>query len=272
MSLPCKIIEDMLPMYCDKVCSEESAAFVEAHLKECPHCSQMLADLRYDIGIPEPKIDDSKPLRKLQKRYKKMRLGWLIAAIAVLLLIPVAFIIGNRNGKQPAPVIEYTKEEATACANAFMTCLVEKDYEAAFSYWDIAGEKADLADGNLFAEEYFNNFETDGLRKFCEGGDKLEQWGGIQSFQLIGISEPQYANAQATEDYSVSYRILFDGKEERFTVRLTKNGIHRISSGDGLVRHPLSHLTLWVQWVVDDYTGKYYDFDAGQWVDITPAE
>ena len=33
MKLPCKVIEDMLPMYYDKVCSQESAALVEEHLR-----------------------------------------------------------------------------------------------------------------------------------------------------------------------------------------------------------------------------------------------
>ena len=42
MRLSCKVIEDILPMYYDGVCSEESAALVEGHLKECPHCSHIL--------------------------------------------------------------------------------------------------------------------------------------------------------------------------------------------------------------------------------------
>ena len=84
MKLPCKVIEDMLPMYYDKVCSEDSAALVEEHLKSCPRCSQMLADLRTDLDIQELKVDDIKPLKKIQKSYKKMKLGWLIAILCVV--------------------------------------------------------------------------------------------------------------------------------------------------------------------------------------------
>ena len=53
MKLSCKVIEDMLPMYYDKVCSEESAALVEEHLKSCTHCSQMLSDLRESGSIEQ---------------------------------------------------------------------------------------------------------------------------------------------------------------------------------------------------------------------------
>ena len=70
MKLSCKVIEDMLPMYYDKVCSEDSAALVEEHLKSCTHCSQMLSDLRDGVGIQEQKVDDIKPLKKIQKSYK----------------------------------------------------------------------------------------------------------------------------------------------------------------------------------------------------------
>ena len=266
MKLPCKVIEDMLPMYYDKVCSEESAALIEEHLKTCPHCSQILSDLRADIDIPEKKVDDIKPLKKIQKSYRKMKLGWLIAIICVVILTPFAFMIGAQRGE--AQVVDYTKEEAVAYANEFMACLVDGDYSKAYSYWDIEGEKKDLLDGKHITEEDLLNFEADGLKKFCEGGEKLETMGGFASFEFVEISEPSYANYFGTEDYHVSYKIKFDGKEERFGVNITKYGINAISAGGGLIRHPLSHLTLWVQWVVDDYMGRYYDFDLGKWVDV----
>ena len=267
MKLPCKVIEDMLPMYYDKVCSAESAALVEAHLRDCPHCSQLLSDLRADITEPDIKVDDIKPLKQIRKRYQKLRIGWLIAVLCIVVVVPIAFFIGNERGEQNGPPVEFTKEEAIACADAFMNCLVEKDFAEAYSYWNIEEEKRDLLSGNLFVEEDLKNFEADGLKKFCEGGEKLESWGGIKSFELVTISEPGYFNRYATEAYTVSYIIQFNGKEESFGISLTKDGIDHLSSGDGLIRHPLSHLTLWVQWVVDDYMGRYYDFDLGDWVD-----
>ena len=194
-----------------------------------------------------------------------MRLGWLLAILCVAILTPVAFLIGT----QKEPAVEFSKEEALAYADAFMACLAEKDYAKAYTYWNIEGEKRDLLDGNLFAEEDLENFEADGLKKFCEGGEKLETWGGITDVQFVGISEPGYYNSYGTEDYFVSYTVKFNGKDESFGVSLTKNGIDSISSGNGLIRHPLSHLTLWVQWVVDDYKGQYYDFDLGTWIDKT---
>lgn len=38
MKYPCDLIKDLLPLYHDGVCSADSAATVEAHLKECASC------------------------------------------------------------------------------------------------------------------------------------------------------------------------------------------------------------------------------------------
>lgn len=267
MKLSCRVMEDMLPMYYDKVCSQESAALVEAHLADCPHCRQILADLDTDMATRQKKLEDIQPLKKIQKRYKKLRLGWLIAIVCILVLVPAAFLIGNVRGAHSGPPVEFTKEEAIAYANTFMTCLEQKDYAKAYSYWNLEEEKRDLISGKLLEEEMLANFEADGLKKFCEGGEKLDSWGGITNVQFTAISDASYANRYGTEAYLVSYTIEFDGKKEGFGVSLTKNGIDSISSGGGLIRHPLSHLTLWVQWVVDDYMGRYYDFEQGIWLD-----
>ena len=265
MKLACKVIGDMLPMYHDQVCSEETAALVEKHLQGCPKCRQVLSDLRGELTAADTVVDDIKPLKKIQKRYKKLRLGWLIAVFCLLVLVPAAFFAGNKGGK---PVVEYSPKEAIADANAFMTCLAEKDYAKAYTYWNIEEEKRDLLSGKILTEEDLANFEADGLKKFCEGGEKLEAWGGITDVQFVKISDASYNNRYGTEEYIVSYTVRFNGNEEGFSVNLTKDGINHLNSGDSLIRHPLSHLTLWVQWVVDDYQGRYYDFDSGKWVQL----
>ena len=267
MKLSCKVIEDMLPMYYDGVCSEESAALVEEHLKECLHCSHILTELRSEIATPKKNVDDMKPLKKIQKSYKKIKTHWMIAIVVVLVLIPIAFLFGSEQAEQYEKPVEFSKEQAIAYANEFMACLIEKDYAKAYTYWNIEEEKRALLSGKILTEADLANFETDGLKKFCDGGEKLESWGGITDVQFVKISDASYSNRNGTEEYFVSYTFQFDGKEEGFGISLTKDGIDSISSGDGLIRHPLSHLTLWVQWVVDDYMGKYYDFDLGKWVD-----
>ncbi len=44
----CNVIRDLLPLYADDACSEESRKLVDEHLAECPDCSGMLKRLRND--------------------------------------------------------------------------------------------------------------------------------------------------------------------------------------------------------------------------------
>lgn len=93
MKLPCKVVEDLLPLYYDGICTEESAALVEEHLKDCPCCSHLLSDLRSDVALPKKSADDIQPLKKLQKSYQKMRFGWWLAMLCLLVLIPMLLFI-----------------------------------------------------------------------------------------------------------------------------------------------------------------------------------
>ena len=97
MKLSCKVIEDMLPIYCDGVCSGESAALIESHLKVCPQCSRMLSDLRSEIEIPEKAVNDLKPLRGIQEKWKKSKRKYIGRGICVTLaalLLAAAVLTG----------------------------------------------------------------------------------------------------------------------------------------------------------------------------------
>lgn len=96
MKLPCDIIEDMLPIYYDSVCSKESSEMIEAHLKECPACSAILSNLNVEFDIGKKKFDDISPLNKIVRKWKKsnqisMKKGVCIT-LSVLLLIASVLI------------------------------------------------------------------------------------------------------------------------------------------------------------------------------------
>ena len=47
MKYPCSLIQDLLPLYHDGVCSEESNKIIEAHLSECSSCKDYYNSLLY---------------------------------------------------------------------------------------------------------------------------------------------------------------------------------------------------------------------------------
>lgn len=80
--MKCEIIRDLLPAYCDCVCSIETAAEIESHVDGCADCKKLLDDYRSDIkptggGAPE------KPFRRISRKIFRNKL--VIAALAILL-------------------------------------------------------------------------------------------------------------------------------------------------------------------------------------------
>ena len=42
MKIDCKIIEDLVPLYLDEVCSEESRKAVDTHIEKCENCRKLV--------------------------------------------------------------------------------------------------------------------------------------------------------------------------------------------------------------------------------------
>ena len=71
MSINCKIVQDLLPLYHDGVCSEESRKLVEEHLSQCENCKRMLAEMDGEWVLSKEETNELKPLREIKKAVKK---------------------------------------------------------------------------------------------------------------------------------------------------------------------------------------------------------
>jgi len=56
----CEIVKDMLPLYYDNVCSEDSKKMVEEHLIVCDSCKMELARIQADFKLPKEEIERNK--------------------------------------------------------------------------------------------------------------------------------------------------------------------------------------------------------------------
>ena len=82
------IVQDLLPLYHDGVCSEKSRAAVEAHLQTCETCRAALAAM--DAPLPEAEkaaADDAAAVKKISGAWKrgKRRAWWKGAVIAAVI-------------------------------------------------------------------------------------------------------------------------------------------------------------------------------------------
>lgn len=85
----CNVIKDLLPLYADEVCSEDSRKMVEEHLSSCKECKQELEDYRYNTGLPEVSTD------AVMKSFKKKMNKKNFVKIAVSVVLCLAVIFGG---------------------------------------------------------------------------------------------------------------------------------------------------------------------------------
>lgn len=92
MKLPCKLVEDILPLYHDGVCSDETRKLVKNHVDECFECRMLLKKLDGEIAVPPRVIDDAKPLRRIRHEWLRTRKRALIKG-AAMAVVAAALII-----------------------------------------------------------------------------------------------------------------------------------------------------------------------------------
>ena len=68
MKKECKIVQDLLPSYVDKLTNEETNQYIEEHLKECKECQKVLENMKSNIEYKEQ--DDDRKKVKYFKKYK----------------------------------------------------------------------------------------------------------------------------------------------------------------------------------------------------------
>lgn len=87
MNISCRIIEDLLPLYCDNICSEESRQLVDTHLQQCESCKAVLNTMLEEVTFSHENADDKKNLEGIRTKWNKSKRRALITGIAITLAI-----------------------------------------------------------------------------------------------------------------------------------------------------------------------------------------
>lgn len=107
MKFSCNLIRDLIPLYCDEICSEESRKAVEEHMEECQECREFCYEMKQAALVQESIRDKSyedqqiASMKKIRKKWKKKNfafgtigiiIGSVIAGVVLkLLMISGAF-------------------------------------------------------------------------------------------------------------------------------------------------------------------------------------
>ena len=95
MKKECKIVQDLLPSYVDKLTNEETNQYIEEHLKECKECKECKAILKnMKSNIEYKEQDDDRKKVKYFKKYKN-KLTILKTIISIIIALWAVFVARN---------------------------------------------------------------------------------------------------------------------------------------------------------------------------------
>ena len=88
----CKIVQDLLPNYIDKLTSKETNTYIEEHVNSCKDCKKILDAMQKDIQLQEKKLEKKKVeyIKKYNRRLKTLKIS-LLSIIVILVVLFVAF-------------------------------------------------------------------------------------------------------------------------------------------------------------------------------------
>lgn len=97
MKKNCELMQDLLPLYADNACTEESRQIVAEHLMECEECKKLLAKMRQGISVEVEK--DTQVIRRIKRklRIEKTIAGAIIAVAALATVWMIGFPLLNTD-------------------------------------------------------------------------------------------------------------------------------------------------------------------------------
>lgn len=87
MNISCEIIRDLLPLYVDDVCSDDSRALVDCHLQQCENCKTELNDMKGDLPQQKVIAEEVDSLKAARKARTKITIKSILSALAVVLCL-----------------------------------------------------------------------------------------------------------------------------------------------------------------------------------------
>ena len=152
----CKIVQDLLPNYIDRLTNEETNLFIEEHLKECSKCRPIFENMKQDLTVDKPAKDsrEIKYIKKYNKKLKKLEL-----LVVFLLLIALGFMTNHyftmKNAYNKASNIMVDMVKEGIYPDTFYATIEEIYDPGVYGIKEIKVKGLDINDKNHRAEFYF---------------------------------------------------------------------------------------------------------------------
>lgn len=101
MKYSCDLIRDLLPLYCDQVCSQDSAEAVQEHINCCEECKNIYIGIQQSITMDRSKYEKQQfaSIQAVKKKIKRRNTifasaGMITGIIFVIIVIRLMLVAG----------------------------------------------------------------------------------------------------------------------------------------------------------------------------------
>ena len=102
----CEVIQDLLPLYIDNICSEESQRMVSEHLESCNECRMLYDNMIQSVkqDSEEPELDSQKAFSAINRKWKIKKISIVCVSVALTALI---IFIGSMIIQEVSSIHDY---------------------------------------------------------------------------------------------------------------------------------------------------------------------
>lgn len=222
--IKCCVVKDILPLYAENLCSEETAEIVKEHIENCESCRRLSEEVEIEEKAPKKIPDEAKAMKKINKKIKRSKKA-VIAAVCVLaaVLIPVALLWENmiwQNEKIPSFETLAQNSEVKVLAEM----IYEEDFNSLIHRITPSGIYGDEQTQTAVIDEKINNLES--IYHALIGENKAVDT-KCRTYYTFDVYEERTNHKAVVSDVTVEYS---DGRVLTFSF-FKENGIGRFTWG-----------------------------------------
>ncbi len=228
MKLSCEIIQDLLPLYEEGLCSPASRAAVEEHLRECPACHALAENIQ-KLEEPLLPLQTSAEDQAVAKSFRKVHRRWRASLIAMLLVVPMLLLTINQIRCEG---ICFTNIDDILLVWKYVQALEHGDFEKAADYMNYEAlhehiKSVPMMDPDTYAITY-PELEEEALAYYYAKKETFDAADAMTLEEFTDIVRTKYLN-KLEEFKEMGYSIESTGyKGSHFT---SENGFWQIYFG-----------------------------------------
>lgn len=188
MGVTCKVIEDLLPLYADGICSEDSRTIIEQHVAICGDCKEKLEAMtaKFEKNVKTAKVDN--PFKKARNHY--LRLVAVTLLVCAIVIVPLGTVFRLKTNEIYDNGYSWASMKMENKLRKIGGLIKKGEYRKALDYFEpyytddyTAEELSAFKDQYAeILEDYFLNFEIKAILYEPDEGETekgiIEIWGG----------------------------------------------------------------------------------------------